>query len=45
MSEKVSKNAVRKAGENFKQNNRFQDDLDLLSVYRANHIEIMKMLS
>lgn len=44
MSEKVSKNAVRKAGENFKQNNRFQDDLDLLSVYRANHIEIMKML-
>lgn len=44
MSEKVSKNAVRKAGENFKQNNRLQDDLDILSIYRANHIEIMKML-
>lgn len=44
MSEKVSKNAVRKAGEILKKNIHSKSDLDLLSTYRTNHIEIMKML-
>lgn len=44
MSENISKNSIRKTGEILRKNIYSKSDLDLLSVYRTNHIEIMKML-
>lgn len=41
---KVSNNAVRKAGIALKLNQALKDNLDTISTFRSNHIQLMKML-
>ncbi|MCR8690590.1 MULTISPECIES: RelA/SpoT domain-containing protein [Campylobacter] len=41
---RVSNTAVRKAGLSLKNNNTTKEDLDAISTFRSNHIQLMKML-
>lgn len=44
MSKRLSNNAVRKAGDNLKLQKAAREDLDTISTFRSNHIQLMKML-
>lgn len=41
---RVSNTAVRKAGLSLKNNSATKEDLDIISTFRSNHIQLMKML-